>query len=345
MASGKPSRVRSQIIDLLVKIGKDGIYQKDLQEILGISKSYCSEQLAHLSEVARVIARRKEGGLVKVYHLDFYPGLISGVLRIGMLRSSEYAPAMAVFDEVLDKAGFKILYRFYDGTRELFQDFNMNTLDLMLAPTKAVIMSGMVEDNLLVLSGLASGGSGIISQRAGKSAILSTELSSMISLASETMLEKLPDHIESYDNPNSALRDFKSGKYNMIAIWEPYFSKLLEIPGNNVAFRYEDTLGDFPCCIAAVNRNCYGVNRKNIEAWASEYTNLMNIGGTKNVRLKESVKKIAEVTGINREIVEKSLLSYDFSKNSISLEKLKKMGINLSARQSERLFFPGVLTN
>ena len=57
----------------------------------------------------------------------------------------------------------------------------------------------------------------------------------------------------------------------------------------------------------------------------------MNIGGTKNMRLKESVKKIAEVTGISREIVEKSLLSYDFSKNSISLEKLKKMGINLSA--------------
>ncbi len=344
MVLGKPPRVKNLIIDLLVKKGKDGIYQKDLQELLGISKSYCSEQLAHLSEVDRVIARRKEGGLVKVYHLDFYPGLISGVLRVGMLKSSEYVPAIAVFEGVLTRAGFKMLYRFYDGTRELFQDFNKNTLELMLAPTQAVIMSGMVEENLLVLTGLASGGSGIISQKAGKSAILSTELSSMISLASETMLEKLPKNIESYDNPNSALLDFKAGKCNMIAIWEPYFSQLLEIPGNNAAFHYRDAFGDFPCCSAAINLNCFDVNRKNIEAWVSEYTQLMNLDGPNNFRLKEAEEKVAKATGIGLDVVEKSLLNYNFSNNRISLEKLKKMGINLSSRQSERLFFPGVLT-
>ena len=345
MALGKPTRVRSQIIDLLVKRGKEGIYQKDLQGLLGISKSYCSEQLALLSEVDRVIARRKEGGLVKVYHLDFYPGLISGVLRVGMLKSSEYAPAIAVFEDVLAKAEFKMLYRFYDGTRELFQDFNKNTLELMLAPTQAVIMSGMVEENLLVLTGLASGGSGIISQKTGKEAILSTELSSMISLASETMLEKLPKDIESYDNPNSALLDFKAGKCNTIAIWEPYFSQLLEIPGNNVAFHYRDAFGDYPCCSAAVNMNCFSVNRKNIEAWVSEYTRLMKLDGTKNIRLKEAEERVAKATGIRLDVVEKSLLNYNFSNNKISLEKLKKMGINLSLRQSERLFFPGVLTH
>lgn len=344
MVLGKPPRVKNLIIDLLVKKGKDGIYQKDLQELLGISKSYCSEQLAHLSEVDRVIARRKEGGLVKVYHLDFYPGLISGVLRVGMLKSSEYVPAIAVFEGVLTRAGFKMLYRFYDGTRELFQDFNKNTLELMLAPTQAVIMSGMVEENLLVLTGLASGGSGIISQKAGKSAILSTELSSMISLASETMLEKLPKNIESYDNPNSALLDFKAGKCNMIAIWEPYFSQLLEIPGNNAAFHYRDAFGDFPCCSAAINLNCFDVNRKNIEAWVSEYTQLMNLDGPNNFRLKEAEEKVAKATGIGLDVVEKSLLNYNFSNNRISLEKLKKMGINLSSRQSERLFFPGVLS-
>lgn len=345
MVSGKPPRIRNQIIELVRKRARDGIFQKDLQELLGISKSYCSEQLAYLSEVSHIIAKRKEGGLVKVYHLEFYPGMLKGVARIGMLRSSEYIPSIATFNEVLGKAGFKVFFRFYDGTRELIRDFNMETLEFMLAPTQALIMSGLVEDNLMIFSGLASGGSGIISHQSGRPAVLSTELSSMISLASENMLQKLPGEIESYDNPNAAMNDYLAGKCSMIAIWEPYFSQIVELPGNSVLIRYTEVMGEFPCCSAAVNRNCYDALKKSVEIWISDYAKLRVPEDRRLPSFREAVQKVSEATGVGPAVVEASMAGYDFAQNRISLGKLREFGINLSARQRERLFLPDVLSD
>lgn len=344
MVSGKPPTIRDKLLALIEKSGRNGIYQRDLQKALGISKSYCSEQLAYLSGHENIIAKRKEGGLVKIYHLEYFPGIIDHVIRVGMLRSSEYVPAIAKFDEVFGSAGHRIFYRFYNGTRGLFQDFNSKTLEFILAPTQALIMSGIMEDNLAILSGLASGGSGIISQKIGRRAILSTELSSMISLASESMAHELPGEIESYEDPKAALSDYLAGKCEMIAIWEPYFSYLLEKPGNTIIIGYREVLGDFPCCSAAVSQQYYQIMKKRVDSWVAEYRKMKGPIDFNLPRFEEAIRRVAEGTGMERSLVETSLETYDFNHNSISSDKLVKLGIKLSARQKERLFSPEVLS-
>ncbi len=341
--TGKPLTIRKQILNLVKNKARDGIYQRDLQEKLKISKSYCSEQLTYLSRDTHEIAKRKEGGLTKIYDIEYYPGIQEGIVRIGMLKSSEYIPSIAAFNRVFNPERYRIIARFYDSTRQLIQDFNIGTLEIMLAPTKAIVNSGIMEENLKVISGLASGGSGVISHNKGRQAILSTEMSSMISLASDSAPHDLPKDIESYENPKSAVSDYISGKCNMIAIWEPYFTYLLMKPGNSVALEYKDTMNDFPCCCAAVSDRFYEGAKTEIEHWRMEYSKMEDYKGKDSPELFNAVKLISETTGIGKSVVENSLKNYNFHSTVVSLNLLKKIGIGLSERQKKSIFLPGVL--
>lgn len=332
--------MRDKILEAVLMASRDGIYQRDLQQLLGISKSYCSEQLAYLSDEVNLVSKRLEGGLYKIYHIEYFPGQVNGVVRIGLLKSSEYIPAIVAFSKLYSSIGTKLFYRFYDGTKELYRDFNSSTLEFILAPTQATILTGLMSDTLVIIAGLASGGSGILSHTSGREAILSTELSSMISLASENAGVDLPEEIVSYDDPVKAVEDYISGKFSMIAIWEPYFSFLKEKPGNAVVLDYHDVLGDFPCCCVAVNREYYSLKKDLCESWASEYFRTARDVAPNSDGFREAVEMVSEGTGMKLEIVEKSLGTYEFTHNRIGLGELKRLGINLSSRQVEELFLP-----
>ncbi len=343
--SGKSLTVREQILNLVRSNARTGIYQRDIQKTLGISKSYCSEQLTYLSRVSQKIAKRKEGGLTKIYEIEYFPGILKGVLRIGMLKSSEYIPSIATFHTIFGSERYRIFVRFYNSTRQLIQDFNMGTLEIMLAPTKSIIMSGIMGENLKVISGLASGGSGIISHDEGREAILSTELSSMISLASDSTHNYLPEDIESYDEPTSAVSAYISGECNKIAIWEPYFSDIIKMPGNSILLKYNDIMGDFPCCCAAVNINFYEIAGNEIRQWNSDYRRLTTVYDIDIRELNNAIILISDATGIEKSVVEKSLENYSFNSNTISMMLLKKMGVGLSERQKKNIFLPDVLVD
>lgn len=343
MGPHRKPRIREEIVEAVLGAGRSGIYQKDLQKALGISKSYCSEQLSYLSDVTHTIARKLEGGLFRVYHIEYYPGPVRGVVRVGMLRSSEYVPAIMAFRRVFERPGSSLIFRFYNGTMELFQDFGSGTLEFMLAPTQATVLNVLISNNLKIMIGLGTGGSGIISQHAGKPAVLSTELSSMISLASEHSGIDLPGEIISYDDPLSAVEDYSSGKYSFIAIWEPYFTYLVEKSGNTVILEYSSVMGDMPCCCASVNKHFYDSEKAAVAEWAREYSDSgMSINEGSRLFV-EAVELIASATGISSSVVRKSLGQYNFGHTRISIEKLRKAGINLSSRQVESLFLPDAL--
>lgn len=167
----------------------------------------------------------------------------------------------------------------------------------------------------------------------------------MISLASESMGHEFPVEIESFDNPREALNDFITGKCRMIAIWEPYYSHILQQPGNSVAVEYRDVMGDFPCCCAAVSKRFFELWKRLIGRWIVEYRKMAGLKDFTSIKFRKAIRIVSEGTGIHEALVEKSLMNYDFSSNHIGLEKLKKMSINLSARQKERLFLADTLVD
>lgn len=329
----------NEVLSFIRKSGRFGVQQKDVEVATGISKSYCSEIISQLEELGTVRKVPGHGHTFKLYATEFFPGRMEGILRVGLLKSSEYIPFIAVFLDVCNSRGLRPVLRFYNGTFDLLNDLRYHSIDFCLAPTSSLVQSAVLGGDIKILSGLASGGSGVVEKIDSENReILSTEASSMVSMALWSGATDDLEGIQAYENPNEGMRRFKEGSCGKIAIWEPYFSQLLSDVSNRCLVNYEEVLDGFPCCSVATSLSFYTQDRELSNTITSQYTSI-NLDSLKtSLSFSKALGSLARVTKHTKKFIEKSLDSYDFKSVNISRNALSRFGISLSLRQEKEIF-------
>ncbi len=344
MTGKRRGDIYGKALDLVSRARSRGMKQKDLENFLGISKSYCSEIISKMVSDGVVKRVSQKGMGATVYLLEFYPGKLDGVTRVGLLKSSEYIPVMSFLMQYAESVRSRVNFRFYDSTIEVLGDLRSGALEFVLAPTNSLILSALLTIDLKIFSGISSGGSGIIFEKEWKkNALLSTEVSSMISLSLRAEGSDVPDEIETFSNPEDGSHRFLNGKYRAIAIWEPYFSILKDEVKPERVVSYTEVLDGFPCCSIATTKTFWTENRGQFEIEIPKFLNNEVTGFENSEYLQKAIGIVSENLDINRDLIEKSLHSYNFSDKKIHRELLAQMGISLSRRQEEEIFESGVL--
>lgn len=331
-------------MELIRDSGAAGIGQKELEKALGISKSYCSEVVSKLNAENLIRKTERKGVGSTIYLFENYPGKLEGHFRAGLLKSSEYIPAMAFLMDYAASQDSEMIFRFYDSTMELIGDLRAGILEFALSPTNALILSALLAADLKICSGLSSGGSGIIfSDSWEKEALLSTEVSSMISMSLHAPEKDTPDEIETFTDPEEGLTRFLEAKYRAIAIWEPYLSIFRKKYTFGRIVEYEKIMDRFPCCSLATTRSFWRRNEVILGERISEFMRGVATGFENSSLVSKAVNIISEKLNIKPELIRESMESYDFTSRKISREMLAVLGITLSRRQEEQIFASGLL--
>lgn len=342
MAGRKSGNLRTAVLSAVRKSGSSGIKQKDLETSMGISKSYCSEIISELEMQGRIKRVYGTGRSVIVYATDFFPGTLEGSIRIGMLKSSEYIPALTIFFRLCESNGLQGIARFYNSTFELLNDLRFHSIDFCLAPTSSLVLSAVLGGDIKILFGLASGGSGVIAHdKSENREILSTEASTMMTMALWSTGKGKVSGIKAFENPSDGMRLYNSGSCGRIAIWEPYFSGLASLDENEILVKYEEVLGNFPCCSAATSLDFFHKKRDLAESFAENYTNINLTEMANDSNYRKALGLLARGTKFKIGFIEKTLDNYDFRSAGIKKADLSRFGISFSGRQEEEIFLEG----
>lgn len=344
MVEEKNSSIRKRALKLIRDSGVAGIGQKDLEKALGISKSYCSEVVSSLGEEKLIKKTDRKGSASTIYLFENYPGKLEGIFRAGLLKSSEYIPTMAFLMDYASSENSEMLFKFYNSTMELIGDLRAGALEFALAPTNALILSALLTTDLKICSGISSGGSGIVfSENWDKDALLSTEVSSMISMSLHAEDEHMPEEIETFSDPDKGLSKFLEEKYRAIAIWEPYLTIFRGKYTPERIVDYESIMDRFPCCSLATTRSFWLRYQKAFGKYVSEFMNGNTTGLENHELIRKALNIISEKLKLKPDLISKSMDSYDFTSRKISREMLAGLGISLSKRQEDQIFASGLL--
>lgn len=293
-------RAENKILVQLEHVKENGILQSEIARILNLSKSTVSEILSELEEKKIVIREEISQKSYRVWLTKYYPGPIDGVLRIGILKASEYVRVV--------HAGKRVgaIFRVYRNSIEATKDLVHGIVDIVATPFVTQAFFGVLMKNIKIFRVVAMNGSGIVFSR-GKGFGCS-EFSTMERILRKYLRVKgFKEDLKFFNSPEemtSQLKDLQG-----IAIWEPYLSTFDNIE------RFNEVLGDFVCCSLAVNMGFLEKNQSIFEKFLSEYDRSQPSWG---------VKKLSEIIEIPENLVKKSLESYRFDVNIDELEKEAK---------------------
>jgi len=242
--------VREKLIRELRRRGPIGIDQYEIEELMGFSKSTASEALSKL-EAEGIIARRQISGRSKrVWLREFIPYRDPEMIRIGCLKSTEYAGFLSAAKDYCENKGIKAVIRFYNDATSILHDLSTGTLEFGLSPIFTETLFALSRHDIVIAGPVASGGSGIFENPASCENIVATsESTSMMLLSREFRRREGDVKITIFSDPIKASDGFRAGDFRYIAIWEPYASVI----GANKLYDYSDLMDTFPCCGIAVS--------------------------------------------------------------------------------------------
>lgn len=278
---------KDEILDLLAK---HELTQRELWQIMGISRSYLSE-LLRILEKEGLISRKKVSERTVIVSINR-----KKILRVGILKSSEYA---AVYLTAHDLTTLNIELVLYNNGLEELMALETGKIDVAFAPIVSGFMLHIIDEHLVVAAACARGGSGIVYHR-NKGAIGSTMFSTM-DLKSRIYSDFNVEKIKYFDSPEDLIENFKLEKVNAIAIWEPYFT-LLNCKNKKVI--EEDKI----CCGAMILRE--SIN-KDIEEFLIKFNeNSACLRAEKRWEL--AVDLMRKNLKVDRQILLESLKNYKF---------------------------------
>ena len=330
--------VRESIEKILAEAGKQGIHQSILEHALGYSKSYLSETLAQMEEQGLIMRRLDVGRNNRIWLASRYPGEVTGILKVGLLRSSEYYPHLSAISNIAKKNDLKVAVTAYNKANEILADLVEGVLDFGFAPVISTLLSSYAS-MVNAISETASGGSYIFENTKSKVEMLvSSELSSMSLLSSRFLANHEGTTTEYFTSPGEAVRVFLSGAYRYIAIWEPYASKISGKKGVRPIMTYHDALADLPCCLL-VRRKDVSSDRERI---CSELKGEIKKVVSADVKMIAQAKDSQLTAILNQpdDVIDRSLRNYRF-KHSCSFQNLEKIahltGITISHSLIEQM--------
>ncbi|WP_202318737.1 hypothetical protein [Archaeoglobus neptunius] len=297
---------------LLESVREDGILQSEIHNRLNLSKSTVSEILTTLEYEKEVVRKKISGKSYRVWLTRYSPEPVEGVLRIGILRASEYPKVVAAAESL------NAFIRVYDSSIELTKDLVHGYVDAAASPFITQAFFGVLMKTVTIVRKVALNGSGLVFSRTDSQWWGCSEFSTM-----ERNLRKYMDmhgidgKIRYFRSPESMINSLP--ELRAIAIWEPYFTMLENLRKE----RFCDVLGDYLCCTLAFNNSFLEVNPDIEETFLREFDRAR--AGRREAKI------LADVTGFESNLILKSFENYElypeqkFSKKE--LEELRLGGI------------------
>lgn len=304
-------RAENKILSQLELVKDSGILQSEIAKILNLSKSTVSEILAELEERKLIVREEISQKSYRVWLTKYYPGAIEGVVRIGILKASEYGKVVHAGEKV--GAIFKVYRNAVEATKDLVH----SVTDIVASPFVTQAFFGILMKNIKIFRVVAMNGSGVVLSNGRRFGC--SEFSTMERMLRRYLkIKKFKEDIKFFDSPEEMISELKN--LRGIAIWEPYLSSFGEVE------RFDEVVGDFVCCSLAVNKSFLEKNRNVFEEFLIQYD---------RSKPSQGVRKLAEIIEMPEEIVKKSLRSYRFD---VGVEELEKEASELSFGKIQEVF-------
>ncbi len=302
----------SKIKSLLESAGEEGILQSEIHEKLGLSKSTVSEILSWLEDENEVVRRKVSGRSYRVWLSKYSPEPVEGLLRVGILKASEYPKVVAAAEKV------NAILRVYDSSIDLTKDLVHGHVDIAASPFVTQAFFGVLMKTIKIVRKVAMNGSGIVLSGSKSNWWGCSEFSTMERNLRRYMETKgLRGNIRYFRSPESMIDSLEELKG--IAIWEPYFTMM----ENYRKEPFNEVLGDFICCTLAVNVAFSEINYDLRDKFLSEFDRAK--AG------KREAEMLSELIGFPADVIRRSFESYIFnpeqSLTERELEDLRLGGI------------------
>ncbi|WP_393971830.1 hypothetical protein OXIME_000416 [Oxyplasma meridianum] len=317
----KKYSLENKIVKLVSAQKERGILQSRIAKDLGYSRSYISEKLK--SMVERGILRREPENPFQYRIYITENGKKKDVsFTVGLLMASEYIFAIAAIRKAARKVGVNAKFKVYKNTTRLNSDVIAGKIQVMLSPTLSQLAMSLSSDSIVMIKPIATGGSCIIENTSSKNNLnLSSSSSTMILMMKKLLGRSNNGEIRRMDDASKSIDLVRNGDFRRIAIWEPYASSLLLEKKCTVIASYSDLLGEFPCCFLSATHEFCQKGGKTISAISNFYDQQRENHDLCNSDVKWAISFISLKTGIDENLVEKSLDNYNF-KIHYSHEKL-----------------------
>ena len=333
-------RAREKVLKLLERSGEDGILQSEIVQQLNLSKSTVSEILSQLEGEDLIFRRLVSGRSMRVWLKKHVPFPIEGYIRIGILKSTEYAAVVRAAKEV--SSGVAEV-RLYGDAISLTKDVVYNRIDVAASPLVTQTLFGILHKNIRIVRKVAEGGSGIVYGDTSNGVFGTTEMSTM-----EMNIKKVREvfnvrQLRYFRSPENMVKSFLEGELEGIAIWEPHLT-WLEKKGYRV-MPFSQLIGSFPCCSLAANVDALRINSELIEEFLLRYDSI--VGEVSQELSPEIMQKyaadIAEILGVEVGLAGESLKRYRFNGKLQAenvAEFLRKWGMNVSVESLKEIILP-----
>ena len=295
-----------KVKSLLESVKENGILQSEIHEKLKLSKSTVSEILSWLESEREVVRRRVSGKSYRVWLSKYSPEPVEGLLRVGILKASEYPKVVAAADKV------GAILRVYDSSIDLTKDLVHGHVDMAASPFVTQAFFGVLMKTIKIVRKVAMNGSGIVFSESESKWWGCSEFSTMErNLRRYMEVKNLEGNIRYFKSPESMINSLD--ELRGIAIWEPYFTM---IEGRKEPFN--EVLGNFTCCTLAVNLAFSEINPDLMEEFLNEFDRAK--AG------KKEAEMLSELIGFPADIIRKSFESYIFDlEQSLTKKELEDL--------------------
>ena len=296
----------SRIKALLESAGEEGVLQSEIHEKLGLSKSTVSEILSWLEVEKEVVRKKVSGRSYRVWLSKYSPEPVEGLLRVGILKASEYPKVVAAADKV------GAILRVYDSSIDLTKDLVHGHVDMAASPFVTQAFFGVLMKTIKIIRKVAMNGSGIVFSESESKWWGCSEFSTMErNLRRYMEVKSLEGNIRYFKSPESMINSLD--ELRGIVIWEPYFTM---IEGRKEPFN--EVLGNFTCCTLAVNLAFSEINPDLMEEFLNEFDRAK--AG------KKEAEMLSELIGFPADIIRKSFESYIFDlEQSLTKKELEDL--------------------
>jgi len=293
---------KSRILGILKQRKEEGVLQSELPKLANLSKSTVSEVISTLEADGWVVRNKVTKKSYRIWLLEHYPNPLKNTFRVGILKASEY-PAIIMAAKKLNG-----IVKVFDNSLELTRALSIGSVDLAASPLFTQVLFASLMKNIVIFRIVALNGSGVVMGKTHCKKIGTTELSTM-----ELNLKKLNKNWDFvyFKSPERMIESLRDGEVDGIAIWEPY---LTELNKEYEVVKFNELIGDFPCCSLAANSKFLNQNRNLLSRFLQEFDFYCEkIGLDKNETIK-AARELSNYIGFNDKLIRKSFSSFVFNR-------------------------------
>jgi predicted transcriptional regulator len=283
----------SKIVHLLKSRREEGILQSEIHVELNLSKSTVSEIISKLEEERVAVRKKVTSKSYRVWLAEFSPKPVEGIVRIGILRASEYPKVV----KTAEKLNYYV--RVFESGIELTKSLVSGYVDIAASPLVTQAFFGVLMKNIRIFRIVAMNGSGVVLSNPESDCFGCSEFSTMErNLRRYLQIKGFKANIRYFKSAEDMVKNLR--EVRGVAIWEPYLTMLSEYKRE----MFSEVFGDFVCCTLATNNEFVELNSEEFGRFIDEYDSSRVV--------KTDAERLSQIIRFDKKVVEKSFSNYIF---------------------------------